>query len=146
MIGIALFGASIAVMFNTKGCALKSEFAKTLTPEQLDVYESIIQHRMELYFQGLVLGLVAGFIYINNMDTESYRPMHLGTFAILVLGTQYMYYMIAPKNEWMLDHITTSDQATKWLDIYQYMSKMWHLGFAMAILGAVVGCHAYLRR
>jgi hypothetical protein len=146
VIGLALFGASVSVMLSTRSAALKSEFAESLTPDQLEIYESIIEHRLALYFQGLVLGIITALIYMNSIDVESYRPMHLGTFAILVLGVQYLYYMIAPKNEWMLDHISTPEQARKWLDIYQYMSKMWHLGFLMAVLGAVVGCHAYLRR
>ena len=144
VLSLALLGASIATTFNTKGMALKSEFAKTLTKEQMDIYESIIEHRMALYYQGLIVGLVFGAVYISGSEKKEIASK-VAMFALIVLGVQYMYYMIAPKGQWMLDHITTQEQASKWLDIYQYMSKMWHMGFLMALLGSTLGCYAYLK-
>ncbi len=144
-IAIGLLGASIAVMFNTKACALKSDFAQSLNPQQLQTYESIIQHRMNLYIIGLILGLILGFIYLSTVSETAHAQMVIGTFGIIVLGVQYMYYTLAPKNEWMLDNITTPEQAKKWLDIYQYMCKLWHLGFVMGILGALTACYAYVK-
>ena len=146
---MGLVGASMATTLSTRSMALKSEFAATLNEEQLAIYGEIINHRLTLYMQGFVLGIMAGVLYLAAMSsTAPARPssMVLGTFTLIVLGTQYLFYMLMPKPQWMLDVVTTPEQTQKWLEVYRYMSLRWHAGLVMGLLGAVAGCYGCLKK
>lgn len=149
---MGLVGASIAVSMSTRSMALKSEFAATLNEEQLKIYESIINHRLNLYMQGFVLGILVGVLYLAAMSSvaggAASKPtsMVVGTFTLIVLGVQYLFYIMMPKPQWMLDFVTTPEQTQKWLQIYRYMSMRWHAGLVMGILGAMAGCYGCLKK
>ena len=145
---LALLGGSIACSFSAKAMALKSKFNESLNEDQRIAYQSVIEHRMALYLQGLCLGMVAGMVYLGLLDEQKRvaTANTIGMFTLIVLGVQYMYYSLMPKPMWMLDIVTTPEQTKLWLEVYRHMSMRWHLGIAMGLLGSIVGCYGCLKR
>jgi hypothetical protein len=45
-----------------------------------------------------------------------------------------LYYQLAPKSDWMLNHATHPDQVRAWLVMYRQMSYHYHFGLALGIL------------
>lgn len=172
-LALGLMGASIATTMSARSFALQSKFAQSLDPEQLEIYRSIINHRLTLYLQGFVIGLLSGVLYVSVVGSAKPSAMVMGTFTLIVLGVQYMYYVLMPKPKWMLDHLQPSaaakeplyssqdgvcavtaerllkgvqDQTTAWLDVYRYMSMRWHAGLALGVLGSLAGCYGCLKK
>ncbi len=145
-LAMGLVGASLATTFSTRALALKSEFAASLSEDQLKIYREIVNRRMSLYLQGFVIGILAGVMYLSTLKDVRPTPMVLGTFTVIVLGSQYLYYILMPKSKWMLDNVSTPEQAQKWLAIYRYMSMRWHMGLLLGLLGAVAGCYGCLKQ
>jgi hypothetical protein len=144
-LALGLLGASLATTFSTRSMALQSEFAASLNDDQLKVYREVVNRRMSLYLQGFVIGILAGVLYLATVPSVKPTPMVLGTFTLIVLGAQYMFYMMIPKGKWMLDFVTTPEQTQKWLSIYRYMSMRWHAGLLFGVLGAMAGCYGCLK-
>jgi hypothetical protein len=48
--------------------------------------------------------------------------------------TNYFYYRLAPKSDWMLNHATHPEQVRAWLVMYREMSYHYHFGLALGIL------------
>ena len=59
-------------------------------------------------------------------------------FLFVGLGSACMYYSLMPKSKWMLDHLTTPEQTSAWLDIYQEMKQRHYLGLLLGIVGYVL--------
>ncbi len=148
ILALGLMGASVATSLSSRSLALKSEFAKTLNDEQRKAYLEVIDERMSLYTQGLAVGLIAGALYMAMLPQNKREPTPavIGSFALIVLGVQFLYYMLSPKKKWMLNIVRTEEQTKKWLEIYRYMSLRWYSGMAMGLAGALVGCYGCLRK
>jgi hypothetical protein len=148
ILALGLMGASVATSLSSRSLALKSDFCKTLNDEQRKAYLEIIDERMSLYTQGLAVGLIAGALYIAMLPVNKREPTPsvIGSFALIVLGVQFLYYMLSPKTKWMLNIVKTEEQTRKWLEIYRYMSLRWYSGMAMGLAGALVGCYGCLRK
>ena len=48
--------------------------------------------------------------------------------------TNYFYYMLYPKTDWMLNHITNGEQSKLWLEMYKKMSLYYHSGLVLGII------------
>jgi len=57
--------------------------------------------------------------------------------------TNYFYYVLHPKTEWMLAHINTKEQNIAWLTMYKEMQYNYHLGLALGIIGVGVLAFAF---
>ncbi len=146
-LAIALMAGNIACSFSAKALALKSKFAESLDASQLKMYESIIRDRMDIYMQGMALGLLCAvvYVYLVHKRDRTFDIKHVGMFGLITLGVQYMYYSLMPKHNWMLDHLKNQEQVVMWLEVYKHMSMRWHLGVLLGILGSMVGCYACMK-
>ena len=140
LVAAGFFGSMLYVMLSHKSQKSSfNRFLETLTPEQKIIYNKIIRERTTIYIYGLVLGLLAGFTYISYIPLRN--TIGICTFVVIILGFLYLFYSLHPKTDYMLNHLTTSEQNTAWLEIYREMKNRSHVGF---ILGAVafilIGC------
>jgi hypothetical protein len=58
--------------------------------------------------------------------------------------TNYFYYMLSPKSDWMLNHVSNQQETRAWLLMYREMSYNYHLGLVLGI--AAVGVFAFAFR
>lgn len=134
-IGAALVGGTIATALVSKQDAIFQVYHKSLNAEQSEALERITNHRLSLYVQGTVLGIILVTL-IALYGGKAMSPLTSGcTFVAVVLLTQYFYYSLMPKPDWMIRHLKTQEQNEKWLNVYRHMSFRWHMGLLVGLVG-----------
>jgi uncharacterized protein YacL len=110
-------------------------------------YENISEERKKISIHGYILGLVFSlFIIFYNVNLKGQR---LNPFALVctVMATcfltNYFYYMLSPKSDWMLNHINNPEQVKAWLQMYREMSYNYHAGLALGIIGVGIFAFAF---
>ena len=121
---------------------------KSKLPHHLQkLYEKLSLERRNISLYGYVLGLLISLCIIfynlkikgNKLSTTSLVCIVIATSFI----TNYFYYFLSPKSDWMLNHINDEDQAKAWLQIYREMSYNYHLGLALGIIGVGILAFAF---
>lgn len=105
-------------------------------------YEKIVEERKWISYRGYFLGLILSlFVIYYNMKIKGYK-MNTTSLVCAVIATSfitnYYYYMLSPKSDWMLNHTSNQEEVKAWLQMYREMSYNYHMGFALGII-AVAG-------
>ena len=122
---------------------------KSQLPENLqEIYEEITNERTTIYYKGYILGFIISlFIILGNVYYE-HKFLSKTSMVCLVLATSfitnYFYYILSPKKNWMLNYITTPEQTKSWLQMYRGMQVYYHTGLVLGIIA--VGIFAYAFR
>jgi uncharacterized protein YacL len=110
-------------------------------------YEKIAKERMIISYYGYGIGLLFSlFIIFYNLKIKRVK---MNTFALVctVMATcfltNYFYYMLAPKSDWMLNHTNNQEQVKAWLQMYREMSYNYHAGLALGIVGVGILAFAF---
>ena len=110
-------------------------------------YENIAKERMRIGLYGYGLGLVISLLIIfYNLKIKG---MKMNNFALIctVMATcfltNYFYYMLSPKSDWMLNHINSPEQVKAWLQMYREMSYNYHMGLVLGIIAVGILAFAF---
>jgi uncharacterized membrane protein YjfL (UPF0719 family) len=134
-LGVALIIATIITSLASKSDPVFQNYLRTLDPKQIYSLEEISNNRASLYLQGTILGVIL-IILLTVLGYKQLSPFTNGcTFVVIVLLTQYFYYILMPKKDWMLNHLKTQDQIKGWLSVYRHMSLRWHFGLVIGLIG-----------
>ena len=124
-------------------------YRKQLSPENKELYDKISKERLTISLQVYFLGFVISiFIILYNYYYKKYK-LSTTSIVFIVLATSflsnYFYYTLHPKSDWMLDHIKNTEDAKTWLEMYKEMKKYYHTGLvlgiaAIGILGFAFKC------
>ena len=122
---------------------------KAQLPENLQkIYEQITQERTTIYYQGYLLGFILSLIIIIVNVYSDHKMLSMTALVCLVLATSfitnYFYYTLSPKKNWMLNYIKTPEQTKAWLQMYRGMQVYYHTGLVLGIIA--VGIFAYAFR
>jgi hypothetical protein len=107
-----------------------------------NVYDRIVKERLKIYYQGYALGLIISlFIIIYNYQVKKDKLSLLSIICIVLSTsfiTNYFYYTLYPKTEWMLDNITDPSQVKIWLNMYKNMQAYYHTGLLLGLIAIIV--------
>lgn len=124
----------------------KSEIVKqykdTLSPDLQERYDKITSERKWISFQGYALGLLFSFVILYNRGKMNITSLVCTVMATCFV-TNYFYYMLSPKSDWMLNHVTDKDQVHAWLLMYRSMSYNYHLGIVLGIIAVGIFAFAF---
>ena len=129
----------------------KSEIVKrykaTMPVELQKRYEKISKERMMLSYYGYGLGLFLSILIIIFNVKVGANKMNTFPFVCTVIATcfltNYFYYILSPKSDWMLNHTTNQDQVKAWLIMYREMSYNYHAGLALGIIAVGIFAFAF---
>lgn len=139
---VALIVASFYIMF-TKNDIQKSQVI--LRTELGDIYDKIANERLKIYIIASIVGAILGIIYLIWMKKKVSTLPLICTAILIFFLTQFIIYLLYPKSDYILNHITDGEEAKAWLDMYRkMMSKFW-IGFIVGLIGYAVLCFALLR-
>ena len=115
---------------------------KSKLPKNLQViYNDIVNERFMISINGFVLGLILAIIIIlYNLNYLHKKISSLPMFCIIVgvsFLTNYFFYILYPKSDWMLNHIKDQKTSQLWVKMYRTMQFNYHLGLVFGII--VVG-------
>ena len=127
--------ASIYTMLTCKNCSPFLEYKQSLSEEQKELYDQIVDEREKIYLHGLVLGIVVALAYLYFVSGTLNPMSHACVFVGIALAVQYSYYQLAPKSSWMLNSLTNKEQVDQWLEVYKFMKRRYHMGMLLGAFG-----------
>lgn len=142
-ISAALLGSMFYFIINgSKRTDTIQYFRSLLNNKQQKIHNTIIKERLNIYIQGFVLGLILALVYLKSMKNKN-QPIYC-IFIAIVLGVTYIHYTVMPKSTYMLEHITTAEQARAWLEIYKEMKMNCHIGMILGVVALPFVCKIFI--
>jgi len=110
-------------------------------------YEKITKERMRISYYGYALGFILSlFIIFYNLKRKGQRLNNISIICVVVSTcflTNYFYYILSPKSDWMLDHMTNQEQVRLWLQLYRQMQVYYHSGLVLGIVAVGIMAFAF---
>ena len=114
------------------------KYKEDMSPELQERKEKIVAERRSIYYQGYVIGLALSLVVI--LLNKYYLKKKMGnlsvvcTVIVVSFLTNYFYYILSPKSDWMLNHIKDEKQAKAWLYIYRKHQVAYHTGLVLGLI------------
>lgn len=122
----------------TTNSQVVQHYREKLPPHLKTLYDKLSNERLMISTYGYVLGFILSlFIIYYNRSLKREKMNNLSLVCIVVSTcflTNYFYYSLAPKSDWMLNHITNGEQSKLWLEMYKKMSYYYHSGLVLGII------------
>ena len=138
LLASGLFASMLYVMFNPNKTKIINSFIEILNPKQKNIDKQIIKERLNIYITGIIIGLIVGFIYLDMTKKSVVRTC---VFTTLVLSITIIFYMMIPKTTYMVQHLKTTEQFNKWIDVYKEMQYRNYMGFILGIISYLILAH-----
>ncbi len=121
---------------------------KTRLPKDLQIrYENISRERMMISYYGYGLGVLLSLAIIFYNKKMKGKLLSNASLVCIVLSvsffTNYFYYMLSPKTDWMLNHVKNPEETKAWLQMYREMQFNYHLGLVLGIIAVGVLAFAF---
>ena len=122
-------------------------YKSSLSSDLQKRYEKITKDRTNISYQGYILGVVLslGIIFYNLKIKHS--KMNTTTLVCTVIATtfvtNYFYYILSPKSDWMLNHTSSQEEVKAWLQMYREMQYNYHMGLVLGIVAVGVLAFAF---
>jgi hypothetical protein len=118
-----------------------------LTADQRQTYAKIVEERRGIYLRGFGWGLLlsALLLGIHHQYRTLSRAGLLCSVSAITLATNYFYYVLSPKSDWMVLHFNHDNprDAANWLRVYRGMQVNYHVGLVLGIAGTVLLSNAF---
>lgn len=137
--------ATIFMMASTRNNNIIKKYESQLSKELKTKYENIVQDRLQNYYIGYTLGFILALIIL--FYNSQYRKIPASPLSVVCTVVavsflvNYFYYILAPKKDWMLNHIKTPEETKAWLEMYRGMQYYYHGGLALGLVA--VGTFAF---
>jgi hypothetical protein len=124
------------------------KYEKQLPEDLRNIYKNIVDERTRIYYTGYALGFFIAILFIvyNTLIMKK----TFSTISMICISTtsafitNYFYYVLTPKTNYMLDHIEDPKQTKAWLKMYRNMQYHYHMGLFIGLIA--VGIFAYAFR
>ena len=140
--------AMIYFNISTLNSDVVNKYKNSLSPDLQVVYDKIAKERLSISMCGYSLGLVLSIIIIFYNTRIKRNRLGSTSLVCIVIATSfltnYFYYTLYPKSDWMLNHLKTPEDNKAWMEMYREMKYNYHLGFVLGIIA--VGMFAFAFR
>ena len=109
-------------------------YKSSLSSELQERYQKIQKERLQISCQGYALGLVLSLFVILSLRRKMSSLSLLCIVVSVSFLTNYFYYVLHPKSDWMLTHMNSQEEVDGWLKMYREMQFNYHLGLVLGIL------------
>jgi uncharacterized membrane protein YkgB len=127
--------------------AIVKHYKSSLSSDLQKRYEKITKERATISYQGYILGVILSLgIIVYNLKIKGAR---MGTTSLVctviatAFLTNYFYYMLHPKSDWMLNHMGNQEEVKAWLLMYREMQYNYHMGLVLGIIAVGVLAFAF---
>lgn len=143
-----IFLIGMIYFYNMTG---KSEIVRhyksSLSSDLQKKYDKISQERLTISYQGYALGVVLslGIIFYNLKikDKKWGNNTLICTVIATSFLTNYFYYLLHPKTDWMLYHLQNKEEIRAWLQMYREMQYNYHMGLVLGIIAVGILAFAF---
>jgi len=141
MVSFVFIVSMIYFQNRTTSSKIVQEYKAQLPVHLQTIYDQITKERLRIYYYGYCLGFILSAIIIAFTNTKTVNKVCL--VIVVSFITNYFYYILSPKSNWMLDHIHSPTQTKAWLAMYRNMQVNYHVGFVLGILGLGIFAFAF---
>jgi uncharacterized protein YacL len=124
-----------------------SKYKAQLPVDLQKIYEKISKERMHISLYGYGLGLILSLLIIfYNLKLKKNKLNTIPLVCIVMATcflTNYFYYILSPKSDWMLNHIKSEEQIKAWLIMYREMQVNYHIGLVLGIVAVGIFAFAF---
>ena len=144
----AIFVIGMIYFYNlTDKSKIVKHYKSFLSSDLQKRYVKISKERANISYQGYILGVILslGIIFYNlkikkeRLNTTSLVCIVIATSFV----TNYFYYMLYPKSDWMLNHMGNQEEVKAWLQMYREMQFNYHSGLALGIIAVGILAFAF---
>ena len=144
----AVFIIGMIYFYNmTNKSEIVNHYKEKLPTDLQKRYKIISEERKKISIHGYILGLVFSLLIIFYNIKIKGQKLNTISLVCTVMATcfltNYFYYMLSPKSDWMLNHINNPEQVKAWLQMYREMSYNYHAGLALGIIGVGILAFAF---
>lgn len=144
----AIFIIGMIYFYNmTNKSKIVKAYKEKMPPDLQKRYETISNERMRISYQGYALGFVLSLLVIfYNYKIKGFKMGNTSLVCTVIAVsfiTNYFYYMLSPKSDWMLNHMNSQDQVKGWLLMYREMQFNYHAGLALGIIAVAIMAFAF---
>jgi hypothetical protein len=113
-----------------------------LSQDLQERYDKIARERMLISCQGYLAGVILSLFIIFYKKIKNPYSLVCTVMATCFL-TNYLYYMLYPKSDWVLNHVGNQEEVKAWLQMYREMQYNYHAGLALGIVAVGVLAFAF---
>lgn len=144
----AVFVIGMIYFYNgTDKSEITKRYKEILSPKLQERYERITNERRNISYYGYVLGVLISLVIIfYNLKIKGVKMNTISlvcTVMATAFLTNYFYYMLSPKSDWMLNHMDNQEEVKAWLQMYRGMQYNYHMGMALGIIAVGVLAYAF---
>ena len=127
----------------TSHSEIVKSYKEKLPPHLRKLYEKLSIERRNISYYGYFLGFVLSLLIIYyKLKVSSRNSLSNISLVCLVTTTcfltNYFYYILSPKSDWMLNHINNQHLARVWLEMYREMQFNYHMGIVLGIMAVAM--------
>lgn len=144
----SVFIIGMIYFYNATGKSyIVQHYKEKLPPRLRERYDKITKERMRISYYGYILGFILSlFIIFYNLKRKGQKLNNISIVCIVVSTcflTNYFYYILSPKSDWMLDHMTNQEEVRIWLQMYRQMQVYYHSGLVLGIIAVGIMAFAF---
>lgn len=141
----AFLMGSLYLMLKKNNSSQKNNLIKLLNDEQKTIYNNIKMDRFRIYMKAKMGGLITALIfYLFNKENNNNSVYDSCIYTFIFFITQYFIYSLHPKQDWMIKHLTDSNQVDAWLENYRFMKDNWHRGLVLGIFSFALFSYVFI--
>jgi len=131
----------------TNKSEIVKQYKSSLSNELKTKYDKISQERLKISYQGYALGVLLSLgLIFYNLKIKGTKISN-STLVCLVVATafvtNYFYYILHPKSDWMLNHLNNQKEVNAWLQMYREMQFNYHSGLVLGIIAVGIFAFAF---
>ena len=131
----------------TDKSSIVKHYKEKLSSDLQKRYDMIVKERKSISYQGYILGFILSlFIIFYNLKIKGVKMSNFALVCTVMTTsflTNYFYYMLTPKSDWMLNHTGNQEEVKAWLQMYREMSYNYHAGLALGIIAVGILAFAF---
>lgn len=148
----AVFVIAMIYFYNsTERSPVVQHYKASLSTDLQERYARITEERKWISYQGYGLGLLLSLVVIflfskrksSSSTSSSWNTSMICTVIAISFATNYFYYSLHPKSDWMLNHMHKPEEVRAWLQMYREMQYQYHMGFVFGIVAVGVLAFAF---
>ena len=140
-IAIMFLVATIYLMLTTNRSKEIDDLYAVMNEKQSQHFEQIVKERRDISMKGYLLGLVLAFILLFiTKGSKTVKWSSTGSVCMvgaITLATNYFYYILHPKSDYMILHLEEESQRLIWLKVYRNMQVKYHIGLVLGIIASM---------
>ena len=144
----AIFIIGMIYFYNlTDKSKIVKHYKSSLSSDLQKRYDKITKERANISYQGYALGVILSLgIIFYNLRFKGAKLNNISLVCIVVATafvTNYFYYMLHPKSDWMLNHTHNQEEVKAWLLMYREMQYNYHMGLVLGIIAVGIFTFAF---